>query len=586
MLSRSGSVFKVSVFSPLEAGCEVGEVGLSEASPRRKHGSPAVSSAAAPQHGRRPTSHTPRPTPRPVRGHRHVQPEPHGIRLPIAIKYGVVSALLLIASMVFLGSSVYFVSVRTADREINDKGIKAALLVATSIDPVWADDERSNDEKSRAQIRVGEQLRDFHAQKGAEGVLDIVIFEDAKPDSKYVEAASGSNRLDWAAGDLLESAEADRAGVVVRAGELEGSAFRSYGAPLLLGDERAGYVRVFISAAEIDKLRGELMQSVTLMTLLALLVSIGVGILVGSLLTRPVRVLKSDMAIVARGDLSHKSAVRTGDELEALAHAFNRMTTHLAEAQELEASRKALERELAIATRIQNALLPDEVPEIPGYQLATYYESAKEVGGDYYDFIEIGQNRYGVVVADVSGKGIPGSLVMTMTRSLIRMAARDSGDPARILGRANASLFTDMTRGMFVTCIYCDFDANRGTVAVGRAGHNAAYHYRAAEARLDELQPGGIALGFDPGATFDQNLEIAEYALQPGDFLVLYTDGIIEAMDPEQNEYTPERFAAVLEACHEYTAEEIVATVLADVEEHAQGAEPSDDITLVIIKRD
>lgn len=504
--------------------------------------------------------------------------------MPIGVKYGVVSAVILIIAMVFLGSSVYYLAVATADREINDKGIKTTLLLAASLDPFWADASRPDDEKNAAQTKLELELRTFLRQPGAEGVLDIVVFpEDV---TKFVVAASGSNRLGLEAGAHLESAEADRAGVRVRSGILEKSAFRSYEKTLEASDGRpVGLVRVFISAAEIESLRERLKNSTTMLTLIALLVSIGIGALVGSILTKPVRELKNDMAIVSRGDLSHQSAVRTGDELEALAHAFNRMTSHLAEAQEREASRKALERELAIATKIQNALLPDEVPEVAEFQIAPYYASAKEVGGDYYDFIEVGQNRYGLVVADVSGKGIPGSLVMTMTRSLVRMAARDSSDPARILGRANASLYADMTRGMFVTCIYGDFDPARSTVAVARAGHNPAYIYRATRREIETVQPGGMALGIDPGTHFEPSLEVREVVLESGDFLVFYTDGIIEAMDPDGNEYTADRFETVLADQHAESAERIVEMVIDDVLAHTRGAEPSDDITMLVLKR-
>ncbi|MGE3165186.1 MAG: PP2C family protein-serine/threonine phosphatase [Planctomycetota bacterium] len=553
---------------------------MSDTSPRRRHGAApgAPREAAA---GR--VHRTPRPTHAHPHHHHHHHHESSRVRIPIGIKYGVVSAAILIAAMVFLGSSVYYLAVATADREVNDKGIKTTLLLAASLDPFWADADRADPEKNAAQIEIEYELRSFLQQPGAEGVLDIVIFpEDA---TKFVVAASGSNRLGLAAGPRLPSAEADRAGVLVRSGVLEGSAFRSYEKALEHEGRDVGLVRVFISAAEIERLRESLKSSATMLTLIALLVSIGIGAFVGSILTRPVRELKDDMAIVARGDLSHQSSVRTGDELEALAHAFNRMTSHLADAQEREASRKALERELAIATKIQNALLPDDVPQVPDFEIAPYYASAREVGGDYYDFIEVGKNRYGLVVADVSGKGIPGSLVMTMTRSLVRMAARESADPARILGRANVSLYADMTRGMFVTCIYGDFDTQRGTVAVARAGHNPAYIYRASRRELELVQPGGMALGIDSGMHFDPALEVREYLLNPGDFLVFYTDGIIEAMDPDGNEYTAERFAAVLAELHSESAARIVDLVIEDVLAHTRGAEPSDDITMLVLRR-
>lgn len=488
--------------------------------------------------------------------------------------------------MAFLGSSAYFLAVATADREINDKGIKTALLVASSLDPFWARAELTPAQKEQAQLQVEQQLQSFVNSPGADGVLDIVISDEDR--RNYVVSASNSTRLVLALADPVQSDAADAAQVEIRQGRLQDSRVRSYGVQIHLEEQQVGLVRVFLSAAMIEKLESDLKNSATMLTLLALVVGIGVVMLAGSILTRPVRVLKNDMSIVARGDLQHQSTIRTGDELEQLAHAFNRMTANLAEARDLEASRKALERELSIATRIQEALLPDEVPDISGFELCPFYAPAKEVGGDYYDFIPLSEDRYGLVVADVSGKGIPGSLVMTMTRSLVRMASRGSdgpAGPAEVLERANANLSSDMTRGMFVTCIYGDFDARTGRLAIGRAGHNAAYVFRRQAGRLETVQPGGMALGMADGAIFDTVLKIQELTLDPGDFLVFYTDGIVEAMNDDNVEYSAERFEKVLVAARELSARDIVDTVIRDVRRHAAGADPSDDITLVILKR-
>lgn len=508
------------------------------------------------------------------------------IRLPIAVKYGLVTGLLLIVFMAFLGITSFHLAMRTAEREINDKGIKLVVMAAAAIDdPFWAQDALGQGaDLSRAQARLEGILRTFRDEPGAQGVKDVVVFEADR--ARYVVAASGSNRLDLAEVESpVASDDAARAGVSIRAGVLEREAVRSYEHPITLGGGTVGHVRLFLSAAPIAALRTDLVGAALGNTLVAVLVGILVAVLVGRVLTMPVRELRQDMATVALGNLQHVSRVASGDELEQLAVAFNRMTAHLAEAQEREAGRKALERELAIATQIQAALLPDTIPEIPGYQLFAHYSSAREVGGDYYDILPVGAGRHVLVVADVSGKGIPGSLVMTMTRSLVRMATRESAEPAAVLHKVNASLFADMTRGMFVTCVYVLFDAGTGGVTLARAGHNPAYLYRAALRQLESLQPPGIALGMVGAEGFDPALREASGQLAPGDFLVLYTDGIVEAMDAAGNEYTVERFCELLRAHAGTDASALGEAVLADVRAHANGAEPSDDITLVILKR-
>ena len=167
-------------------------------------------------------------------------------------------------------------------------------------------------------------------------------------------------------------------GTVRNGGHTESA--RSYERMLTVGDRAVGRVRVFLSAETIQRVKREQTQRATWIIVIAASIAIAVVTLVGGWLARPIGTLKRDMAMVAAGDLFHQSSIRTGDELDELAGSFNRMTSQLAEAQEREIERKALERELSIATTIQQALLPEAVPEIPGYEVAAHYQSAREVG--------------------------------------------------------------------------------------------------------------------------------------------------------------------------------------------------------------
>ena len=504
--------------------------------------------------------------------------------VPIAVKYSVFTGALLAIFMVALGVVAYRTAVEAVDREINDKGFKLARLSANTIDPYWSNPSLDDGVRSTAAERLRSKLQGYISEGAAAGIIDILVYT---PDRQnIITSATERAQLRISQSRRVESALAAEWGIEVSTSTVDqGTAVRSYSTAIERDGEVRGWIDVFVSIESVERTKSDLQNTTIIWVTVAVLFGLGVSVFVGSFLTRPIRVLKQDMMVAASGDLTHQSAVRTGDELESLALTFNRMTGHLASAQEQEASRKALERELAIATTIQTALLPNRIPVIEGYDLFPHYESAKEVGGDYYDFIPLGETRHGIVVADVSGKGIPGSLVMTMTRSLMRMAARTSDHPAEILVRVNASLSRDMTRGMFVTLIFADFDRNTGRVRLARAGHNPAYLYRHSQRQLVQVQPDGIALGIDGGELFRSTLKVQEFSLEPGDVLVLYTDGIIEAMDTEGVEYTPERFAQVIANCHDQGAREIVSTVVADVDRHARGAEPSDDMTLIVLKR-
>lgn len=506
-------------------------------------------------------------------------------RFPIAAKYSLVTAVLLITFLVWVGSASYEVSVEATTQQIDRSGIQMAVLVARSVHPFWEDENLPDGEKLLAQSELETRLRSFVADPGSKGVLDVLVLDASG--NRFIASALSGDKIRLQSQRTLSIDLAKESGVKVQTGTLssggQAQPVRSYQRSILQEGTIRGTVRVFLSAVGIERLEKNLSNMTIGTVLAALLVGLPLALFVGFFLTRPVRALKQDMAVVAHGDLSHQSSVRTSDELGMLAHAFNRMTQHLSEAQEREVERQALERELSIANRIQSALLPEKLPEIEGLEMACHYLPAKEVGGDYYDVIPLAGGKYGVVVADVSGKGIPGSLVMTMTRGLVRMAARTQADVQSLLTVVNASLSRDMTRGMFVTLAYAEFDPDVGQVAMARAGHNPPLLVQGGQ--VGALQPDGIALGIDPGDLFSNTLRIQRLNLAAGDVLVLYTDGVIEAMDPQGNEYTTARFVEVLKGTAGLDPQSIVDAVLEDLRLHVRGAEPSDDVSLLVIRR-
>src|SRR5690606_27841869 len=230
-------------------------------------------------------------------------------------------------------------------------------------------------------------------------------------------------------------------------------------------------------------------------------------VLISAVRTGPIRELEQDIALVAGGDLGHQSRVKSRDEIGALAHVFNIMTRNLATAQNNAVERQAFERELNIAKEIQEKLLPERIPQIPGFDIHSHYNSAKEVGGDYYDFIVIDQTHLGIIVADVAGKGIPGAMVMTMARSLVRLASVRNVSPGDTFKKVNRILAKDIRRGMFVTAAYMVLNVKTRTLRVASAGHNPVVLYRAKTGENELIKPAGIALGFDKGTIFDNHIK-------------------------------------------------------------------------------
>jgi hypothetical protein len=244
-----------------------------------------------------------------------------------------------------------------------------------------------------------------------------------------------------------------------------------------------------------------------------------------------------------------------------------------------------LQHDLSIATEIQANLLPKKIPRIEGYDFSAYYRPSKHVGGDYYDFIELAEGRWGLVVADVSGKGVAGSMVMTMFRSVLRMHAEASPRACDPLVATNRQVARDIKRGMFVTCLYMVFDPRTAEIRVCSAGHNPLLYWRAKQSKVYQINPRGIAIGFDSGPIFERSILEQKFVLEAGDRIVAYTDGIIEAMNEARDEFGNERLASLTHQHGSTTSGRFVNMLISAVDAFVAGAEQSDDITLMTVRR-
>jgi serine phosphatase RsbU (regulator of sigma subunit) len=240
--------------------------------------------------------------------------------------------------------------------------------------------------------------------------------------------------------------------------------------------------------------------------------------------------------------------------------------------------RERIEQELKVARRIQQASLPEEVPTLEGWQIEPYYQQAKEVGGDFYDFLELPNGRLGLVVGDATGKGVPAALVMASARSMLRAVAQGSESPGDVLGRVNDSLVTDIPSNMFVTCFYAILDPKSGSLRYANAGHDLPYLWHGGNA--EELRARGMPLGLMPGMSYEQK----EIVLEPRDNALLYSDGLVEAHDPKGEMFGfPRLRALVAEHGEERSLEEALLEELYSFV--GDGWEQEDDITLLTLRR-
>jgi phosphoserine phosphatase RsbU/P len=249
--------------------------------------------------------------------------------------------------------------------------------------------------------------------------------------------------------------------------------------------------------------------------------------------------------------------------------------------QEQALEQERLQRSIELAREIQESFLPECCPEADGWDLAAEWRAARGVGGDFYDFIVLPDDRLGLVIADVSDKGVGAALYMALSRAVLRAAALTTSDPAETLRRANRVLMDDARSGMFVTVFYAIVSTRTGMMTYARAGHNPALLLRARSGEVIELRPSGVVLGI----LDEPALEAGSLQVQPGDVLLMYTDGVVEAVNEQQEEFGRERLTRALRGCADASAEDAMQRIDMAVQTFVAGQPPSDDITLIVMRR-
>lgn len=240
--------------------------------------------------------------------------------------------------------------------------------------------------------------------------------------------------------------------------------------------------------------------------------------------------------------------------------------------------RERIQQELQVAALIQQTLLPKELPSISGWQVDAFYRPARAVGGDFYDFIDLGLGRLGVVIGDVTDKGVPAALVMATCRSMLRGAALGKTSPAAVLKEVNDALVPEIPPAMFVTCLYAIIDTAAGEVVFANAGHNLPYVRRTDGVK--ELRATGMPLGLMPEMTYDEQV----YHMRDEDVMVLTSDGITEAHNPQKEMYGFSRLMG--RVAKKAKDGDMVSAIVTDLEKWTgPDAEQEDDITLVVVRR-
>ena len=246
--------------------------------------------------------------------------------------------------------------------------------------------------------------------------------------------------------------------------------------------------------------------------------------------------------------------------------------------------KERIKRELEIARNVQLSFLPRKNPEIEGIDIASLCIPAEEVGGDYYDFIEINPRKLGVVIGDVSGKGISAAFYTTLTKGFLKSVARTVLSPKKVLINMNELFYENAERGIFVSMIYGIFDLDSGTLTFARAGHNPMILRRSEEGKTEELNSSGIALGLEQGNIFPSTIEEKTITIEKNDVFLFYTDGFNEARNHSSEEFGEERLMALVKTYDKLSAENLLKKIREEIQDFTAGVSQHDDMTAVIVK--
>ncbi|HDS08952.1 MAG TPA: HAMP domain-containing protein [Firmicutes bacterium] len=307
----------------------------------------------------------------------------------------------------------------------------------------------------------------------------------------------------------------------------------------------------------------------------------------------PVKKLFDGVIEIESGKLSRPHTLRGSDEFSQIKRIFNEFAMRfeetkntLTDAQRELLAHELLKKEMQVAQSIQQTLLPKSCPEFLDYDISAFYKSAQEVGGDYYDFIPISKNKLGIIIADVSGKGVPGSMIMTIIRTAVRLIAPQNKSSKEVMLKLNRIIENDLQHGMFITIFYIILDLKKHELHFSSAGHTPMFLFRKSEGKIYSLNPKGIPVGLKlkEKDVFRRSIKTETVKLNKDDLVVIYTDGISEAMNEKFQQFSQARFIDLIRKYNNQPLNEYMLLIENEIMDFTGSQPQNDDITLVLIK--
>lgn len=499
--------------------------------------------------------------------------------ITLKARYSLVSSAILTAAVLLGYIYFYFQHEAKNVNERLDLGISISESLSRSL---YYDVQEYND------FVVAEKTKEKKAEFSV--FISEIFLVDAKNDIYYTTKEydlSGETMPDKYR--IEKSAEQVRANVYLRTLP-SGEHIYDISTPIANNEGNSiGNTHIWMRRSYIDRLVAD-DRAKDLTTALFILVIGYISIVVVIyMVMSPFQKLAEWVRALGHGDeINGGMNISDSGEIGEIARAFSDITTKFKDSQKQLVRQEQLQKEMQVAKEIQQTLLPTEFPKLESYEIGAFYEAAKEVGGDYFDFVEVDNDSLGIVVADVSGKGVPGSLVMTMIRTSLRTESRGMKYSDRVLAKVNDFVVGDMKKGMFVTVFYVIIDAKRRRLNYSSAGHNPMILYRGSTKKTYFLNPRGFPIGISLSESdlFSKSVESDAIQLKEDDILLLYTDGITEAMNSRREMFGEERLLKVIRDQGHLPVQPFVEKIRSEVHSFTEGFPQNDDITLVVIKEE
>jgi sigma-B regulation protein RsbU (phosphoserine phosphatase) len=499
-------------------------------------------------------------------------------RFGLRFKFSIMIVALILIVTVGISSVLSFVSIGTQRRALANQMYDKAMLSVENMTNVAREGILNNDELLLLSL-IAKTMENEDIKFSI--ILDV--------DNRVIAHSDINQRGDVLGDEVtIRSSESDELIVSPNFEPEQLKELYIIASPVVFAERRVGTVQLGYSTESIFKTINDAIRTNILSALYVTGVTIIVGIIgafiMATITIRPIKVLAQGAKVIGEGKLDYKIHIKTRDEIGLLSDEFNRMTGRLLEYQQKMQEKAKLDEQMEIAQKIQQDLIPQSGIDNDHISLDGFYKAAAGVGGDYYDFIQIGDGKYGVIMSDVAGKGVPASLMMIMIRTVFKSLIQSGlTQPAKVVTLMNETLASDISSDRFATTLFGIFNQKNNQFHYTNAGYGPLLVYKHDKKRCFLVNPptGSVPIGVMPGVDYAEEKPIS---LLAGDSLFLFTDGIHEARNEKEEEYGMKRLSDLIPGIATRESKDMANYIVQDVLKFAGSAEQYDDMTLTVMK--